>query len=116
MMNTETTRQQKVSKQIQRDIADIFLKEAAPLVKGVLVTVTAVRVSPDLSYAKIYVSIFPFNKNEAIMTTLKENNWMIRKVLGSKIKSQLKIVPEIDFFLDDSLEYIEGIDRAINRE
>lgn len=113
---TESTRQQKVAKQIQRDIADIFLKEAAPLVKGVLVTVTAVRVSPDLSYAKIYVSIFPFNRNAEIMAKLKENNWMIRKVLGSKIKSQLKVVPEIDFFLDDSLEYIEGIDRAINRE
>ncbi len=115
MMNTETTRQQKVSKQIQRDIAEIFQKEAAPVVKGVLTTVTAVRVSPDLSYAKIYVSIFPFERNEAIMAALKENNWLIRKALGTRIKSQLKIVPEIDFFLDDSLEYIEGIDRAINQ-
>ncbi len=116
MNTTESTRQQKVSKQIQKDIADIFLKEAAPLVKGILVTVTAVRVSPDLSYAKIYVSIFPFDRHEEVMKNLSANNWAIRKLLGSKIKSQLKVVPEIDFFLDDSLEYIEGIDRAIKGE
>ncbi len=116
MNTTETTRQQKVSKQIQRDIAEIFQREAAPIVKGILITVTAVRVSPDLSYAKIYVSIFPFDRNEAVMSALKENNWMIRKALGSRIKSQLKVVPEIDFFLDDSLEYIEGIDRAMKQE
>ncbi len=113
---TESTRQQKVSKQIQRDIAEIFQREAAPVVKGILITVTAVRVSPDLSYAKIYVSIFPFERHTEVMKSLKENNWLIRKALGTRIKSQLKVVPEIDFFLDDSLEYIEGIDRAINQE
>lgn len=116
MNNTESTRQQKVSKQIQRDIAEIFQREAAPIVKGILITVTAVRVSPDLSYAKIYVSIFPFAGHEIVMKSLKDNIWMIRKALGTRIKSQLKIVPEIDFFLDDSLEYIEGIDRAMNQE
>lgn len=116
MNNIETTRQQKVSKQIQRDIAEIFQREAAPIVKGILITVTAVRVSPDLSYAKIYVSIFPFDRHQEVMKSLKENIWMIRKALGTRIKSQLKVVPEIDFFLDDSLEYIEGIDRAINQE
>ncbi|MFI3332506.1 MAG: 30S ribosome-binding factor RbfA [Rikenellaceae bacterium] len=116
MSNTETTRQQKVSKQIQRDIAEIFQREAAPIVKGILITVTAVRVSPDLSYAKIYVSIFPFDRHDEVMKSLKDNNWMIRKALGTRIKSQLKVVPEIDFFLDDSLEYIEGIDRAMSQE
>ncbi len=115
MNTTETTRQQKVSKQIQRDIAEIFQKEAAAVVKGILITVTAVRVSPDLSYAKIYVSIFPFERHEAVMAALKENNWLIRRALGTRIKSQLKVVPEIDFFLDDSLEYIEGIDRAMSQ-
>lgn len=115
-MNIESTRQQKVSKQIQRDIAEIFQREAAPIVKGILITVTAVRISPDLSYSKIYVSIFPFNRHEEVMKSLKDNIWMIRKALGTRIKSQLKVVPEIDFFLDDSLEYIEGIDRAISQE
>ncbi|MFR9523336.1 MAG: 30S ribosome-binding factor RbfA [Rikenellaceae bacterium] len=116
MNTTETTRQQKVSKQIQRDVAEIFQREAAAIVKGFLITVTAVRVSPDLSYAKIYVSIFPFERHEQVVASLKDNIWMIRKALGTRIKNQLKVVPEIDFFLDDSLEYIEGIDRAMSQE
>ena len=78
-------------------------------------TVTAVRVSPDFSYAKIYVSIFPFDRNEAVMKALEQNNWFIRRALGQRIRNQLKVIPEIQFFLDDSLEYIEQIDRAIHR-
>ena len=101
----ETTRQQKIAKQIQRDMAEIFQKEGAEIVRGVLVTVTAVRVSPDFSYAKIYV-----------MATLEQHNWFLRRALGQRIRNQLKTVPEIQFFLDDSLEYIEQIDRAMHRE
>lgn len=110
----ETTRQQKIARQIQKDIADIFQKEGAEIVRGTLVTVTAVRVSPDFSYAKIYVSIFPFDRNEAVMKALEQNNWFIRRALGQRIRNQLKVIPEIQFFLDDSLEYIEQIDRAIH--
>ncbi len=111
----ETTRQQKIARQVQKDIADIFQKEGAEIVRGTLVTVTAVRVSPDFSYAKIYVSIFPFDRNEAVMKALEQNNWFIRRALGQRIRNQLKVIPEIQFFLDDSLEYIEQIDRAIHR-
>ena len=107
----ETTRQQKIAKQIQRDMAEIFQKEGAEIVRGVLVTVTAVRVSPDFSYAKIYVSVFPFEQNAAVMATLEQH-----RALGQRIRNQLKTVPEIQFFLDDSLEYIEQIDRAMHRE
>ncbi len=114
-MEIESTRQQKIAKQIQKDIADIFQREFRELFKGILLTVTAVRVSPDFSYSKIYVSVFPFNRNEEVLTLLKRENWAIRKALGGRIKHQLKSVPEIDFFLDDSLEYIENIDKAINR-
>ena len=109
----ETQRQQKVSKQIQKDIAEILQKDAAELVRGVLTTVTTVRISPDLSYAKIYISVFPFDKHEEVLARLKDNNWMIRKALGSRTKHQLRIVPELEFFLDDSLEYIDGITRAL---
>ena len=111
----ETTRQQKVARQIQRDIADIFQKEGAHLVRGLLVTVTTVRVSPDLGYAKIYVSVFPFERNPELLATLEENNWFIRRQLGTRIRNQQKVVPELQFFLDDSLEYIENIDQALNR-
>ena len=110
----ETTRQQKIAKQIQRDMAEIFQKEGAEIVRGVLVTVTAVRVSPDFSYAKIYVSVFPFEQNAAVMATLEQHNWFLRRALGQRILNQLKTV--LSFFLDDSLEYIEQIDRAMHRE
>ncbi len=109
----ESTRQQKIARQIQRDIADIFQKEAAAVVRGAMVTVTTVRVSPDFGYAKIYVSVFPFDKSGAILDGLKSNNWMIRRALGQRIRFQLKIVPELEFFIDDSLEYIENIDNLL---
>ncbi len=111
----ESTRQQKIAKQLQRDLAEILQQDCREIFKGLLLTVTAVRVSPDFGYAKIYVSVFPFERNEEVLTLLSKNNWAIRKALGARIKNQLKIVPEIEFFLDDSLEYIEGIDRAIKR-
>ena len=109
----ESTRQSKVAKQIQKDISDIFSKEGADLVKGAMVTVTAVRMSPDLGYAKIYLSIFPFEKSKAIMDAVTQQEWRIRKALGSRIRNQLRIVPELTFFQDDSLEYIENIDNLL---
>ncbi len=111
----ENTRQQKVAKQIQRDIADILQREGAHLVRGLLVTVTTVRISPDLGYAKVYVSVFPFEQHQALLATLEENNWFIRRQLGQRIRNQLKVVPELQFFIDDSLEYIEHIDEALKR-
>ncbi len=111
----ENTRQQKVAKQIQKDIAEIFQKEGAHLVRGLLVTVTTVRVSPDFGYAKIYVSVFPFERSGELMQTLEQNDWFIRRALGQRIRNQLKNVPEIQFFLDDSLEYIDHIDRALKK-
>lgn len=111
----ETTRQQKVAKQIQKDIAEIFQKEAAHLVRGLLVTVTTVRVSPDFGYAKIYVSVFPFEQHEALLKSLEENNWLLRRELGRRIRNQLKNVPELQFFLDDSLEYIDNIDSLLGK-
>lgn len=110
----ETTRQQKVGKQIQKDISDIFTKEARDLLQGAMVTVTMVRVSPDLSFAKIYLSVFPFEKSDQIMEQLEANNKGIRKALSTRMRNQLKQMPEIDFRLDDSLEYIENIDNLLN--
>ncbi len=111
----ENTRQQKIARQIQKDIADILQKEGAELVRGLLVTVTAVRISPDFNYAKIYLSIFPFDRKDEAMQTLERSNWFIRRSLGRRIRNQLKSVPELQFFVDDSLEYIEHIDEALKR-
>lgn len=112
----ETTRQQKIAKQIQKDVAEIFQKEGAPIVRGSLVTVTAVRVSPDFGYAKIYISVFPFEQSDELMKRLEQQNWFIRRALGQRIRNQLKNVPEIQFFLDDSLEYIDHIEKALKEE
>lgn len=112
----ETTRQQKIAKQIQRDMAEIFQKEGAEIVRGVLVTVTAVRVSPDFSYAKIYVSVFPSNRMPLSWPRWSSTIGSCAGHWVSGFGTRLKTVPEIQFFLDDSLEYIEQIDRAMHRE
>lgn len=111
-----TPRQQKIAKQIQKDIAEIFQKEARDLLRGTLVTVTGVRVSPDFNYAKIYVSVFPFDRVPDTLAVLDKNNWLVRRELGKRIRNQLKNVPEIQFFLDDSLEYIEQIEQALKND
>ena len=105
-----------MARQIQKDVAEILLKEGASLVRGVMASVTTVRVSPDLNYAKIYFSIFSFDKSAEVMRTLEENNWMIRRALGQRIRNQVKSVPELQFFLDDSLEYIANIDTLLKEE
>ncbi|MBP3549259.1 MAG: 30S ribosome-binding factor RbfA [Rikenellaceae bacterium] len=112
----ESTRQAKMARQIQKDVAEILLKEGASLVRGVMASVTTVRVSPDLNYAKIYFSIFPFERSAEVMRTLEENNWLIRRALGQRIRNQVKSVPELQFFLDDSLEYIANIDTLLKEE
>ena len=83
MTENLSMRQQKIARQIQRDMADIFSKEAASFLQGAMVTVTAVRVSPDFGYAKIYVSVFPFEQNAAVMATLEQHNWFLRRALAS---------------------------------
>ena len=113
MEAVQTTRQQKISRQIQRDIAEILQKEGQGIGQGAMVTVTTVRISPDFAYAKVYFSIFPFSRNQEVMASLEKNNWFIRRELGKRIRNQLKIVPELQFFLDDSLEYIENIDTLL---
>ena len=78
-----------------------------------MLSVTAVRVSPDLSYAKIYVSIFPSERVEAVMKSLEEKNKSIRFILGKKVGKQMRIVLELRFFVDDSLDYIDKIDELL---
>lgn len=78
-------------------------------------SVTAVRVSPDLSYARVYVSIFPSERTDTVLATLAEKNKNIRFILGKKIGKQTRIVPELKFFVDDSLDYIEHIDSLLKQ-
>ena len=113
MEQQTTTRQQKIARQIQRDMAEILQRDGAAIAGGSMITVTTVRVSPDFGYAKVYFSIFPFTKSSEVMEALEKNNWLLRRELGKRIRNQLKVVPELQFFLDDSLEYIENIDTLL---
>ncbi|NLA48234.1 MAG: 30S ribosome-binding factor RbfA [Bacteroidales bacterium] len=109
----ESTRQKKVSRLIQKEIAGIFLRKGNEFAPGKMISITRVRISPDLSFAKIYISIFPSNDNKHIMKVVQDHVSRIRYELGHQIKSQLRIVPEIAFFLDDSLDYIDKIDNLL---
>ena len=111
----ENTRQQKIAKQIQRDIAEILQRDLAAALRGTLVTVTTVRVSVDFSYAKIYISVFPFDKAQATLQLIEQNAKLIRGALGNRMRNQVKSIPELQFFIDDSLEYIENIDTLLKK-
>ena len=109
----DSIRQNKVARLIQRDLSEMFQQESKEYTEGAMLSVTAVRVSPDLSYAKIYVSIFPSERVEAVMKSLEEKNKIIRFILGKKVGKQMRIVPELRFFVDDSLDYIDKIDELL---
>jgi ribosome-binding factor A len=109
----ESTRQKKVSRLIQKELADIFLKKGNELAHGKLISITRVRVSPDLSFAKVYISIFPAVNQEEILHSIQETAQKIRFDLGQKVRTQLRIVPEIAFHIDDSLDYIDKIDKLL---
>lgn len=108
-------RAQKLARQIQRDIGEILQRDRSYSVPGVMVSVTVVRVSSDLSFAKIYVSVFPFDCHKEVLAKLKENAWSVRKALAAKMRHQIKSIPEIAFYLDDSLEYADSIETALRK-
>lgn len=109
----ESTRQKKVSRLIQKEIADIFLRKGNEYAPGKLISITKVRVSPDLSFARIYLSIFPSTNINDVLQNVQDHSTRIRFDLGHKVRTQLRIVPDIAFFIDDSLDYIEKIDRLL---
>ena len=110
----ESTRQKKVSRLIQKELADIFIRKGNEISHGNLVSITKVRISPDLSLAKVYLSIFPAKNQADVLKTVQDHNTRIRYDLGQKVRSQLRIVPDLTYFLDDSLDYIDNIDRLLN--
>ena len=111
----ESTRQLKVAREIQREMAEIIRSKGMAAFDGALVSVSGVKISSDLSVAKIYVSIFPSAKADAVMGRLKENVRGLRGELRRAMGKQLRIVPEIIFFLDSSLDYVEHIDELLKK-
>lgn len=108
----DSTRQNKISRLIQKEISDILLK-AGKETRGIMVSVSIVRVSPDLSIAKAYLSVFPSERGEEVVNHLNNNIKSIRFELGNRVRHQLRIIPEVRFYLDDSLDYIEHIDNLL---
>jgi ribosome-binding factor A len=103
-------RQNKVSRLIQKELAAILQKEGRNLFQGAMLTITVVRLSPDLSVAKVYLSIFPSDKTEETMKQIDSQTINLRRLLGYNIKNQVRIIPELKFFSDDSQDYAQRID------
>ncbi|MCD8165444.1 MAG: 30S ribosome-binding factor RbfA [Bacteroides sp.] len=108
----ETTRQSKIARLLQKELSDIFLLQTKAM-SGTLVSVSVVRISPDLSIARVYLSVFPSEKSEEIVKNINMNTKTIRYELGTRVRHQLRIIPELKFFVDDSLDYIEKIDSLL---
>lgn len=110
----ESMRQQKVARLIQKDIGEIFNREGSFLSGGSMITVTKVKVTTDLSLARVYLSIFGPGKNENTIDVINSKKGEIRYKLGNMVKNQLRKVPDLEFFEDDSLDYIENIENLLN--
>ena len=109
----ETNRQKKIAGVLQKDLVDVLQSAARNGVKGVIISVTKVQVTSDLSQAKVYLSIFPNNKRDELLEGIKSNAPLIRHELAQRTKNQLRRVPGLAFFMDDSLDYIENIDASL---
>ncbi|MBR4524034.1 MAG: 30S ribosome-binding factor RbfA [Bacteroidales bacterium] len=110
-----STRQLKVAREIQRDLSEIIRSRGLAAFGGAMVTVSEVRISPDLSIAKVFVSIFPSDRAPQVMKMLEDEKRTLRGELGRKVASQLRIVPEIDFLLDTTLDYAEHIEELLKK-
>ena len=110
----QETRQNKIARLLQKELAEIFQNQTRQT-HGILVSVTRVRISPDLSICTAYLSVFPPAKAEEIIENIRKNEKTIRYELGTKVRHQLRIIPELRFFIDDSLDYIDHIDELLKK-
>lgn len=110
----DTTRQSKIERLIQKELGDIFQRQTQGM-RGVLVSVTHVRISPDLSVATAHLSIFPSERGEELLRNINANVKTVRYELGRRLGKQLRIIPELRFFIDDSLDYIAHIDELLKQ-
>ncbi|MDN3595961.1 MULTISPECIES: 30S ribosome-binding factor RbfA [Zunongwangia] len=113
----ETNRQKKIGGVLQKDLAEIvnnFLRDAG--INGILISVSKVKVTTDLSIAKAYLSVFPQKHAEEILKELNEVKYKIKHEMAMRTKNQLRKMPDLSFFIDDSLEYIENIDKSLQGE
>ena len=110
----QETRQNRIARLLQKELSLIFLSQTR-MMHGVMVSVTRTRVSPDLSICTAYLSVFPSEKGEELLKNIESNIKTIRYELGTRVHNQLRIIPELRFFIDDSLDYIERIDELLKK-
>ncbi len=110
----QETRQNKIARLLQKELSLIFQEQTRSM-HGVMVSVTRVRVSPDLSICTAYLSVFPSERSEEIVANITRNEKQVRYALGTRVRHQLRIIPELRFFVDDSLDYIERIDELLKQ-
>ncbi|MHC2991771.1 ribosome-binding factor A [Pontibacter sp. HJ8] len=110
----ESKRQQKFSRLIQKELAEVFQREVPHLFGGAYISVNTVRVSPDLGLARIYLSVMNASSNEALLQELRVNTKTVRHLLAQRIKSQVRVIPELVFYLDDSAEYAAHMDKIFS--
>ena len=110
----QETRQNRICRLLQKELSLIFQSQTRAM-RGVMVSVTRVRVSPDLSICTAYLSIFPSEKSEELLQNIQRNTSQIRYELGTRVRNQLRIIPELRFFIDDSLDYIERINELLQK-
>ncbi len=111
----ESTRVDKVSKLLQRDLGEILQREAQGSLRGKLVTVTEVRLTPNLEIAKVFLSIFPSEHGQVVVKEIQQHTAHYRNLLGQRIRHQLRIVPELQFILDESMDKLERIDELLKK-
>jgi ribosome-binding factor A len=109
----ESTRQQKVARLIQKELSNILIREGVNIYGRIMVSVTVVRMSPDLSVAKLYLSIFGTDKKKDVIKALDEAKGKLRYMLGQSMKGQMRVVPELIFYIDDSVDYFQKIDTLL---
>ena len=111
----ESKRQQKFAGVIQQDLAAIFQRDGINLLPNTLITITKVRVTPDLAIARVFLSFFNNNNKQVALNTIKQHASEIRYKLGARIKDQVRIIPQLEFFIDDTSEYVERMDRIFDK-
>jgi ribosome-binding factor A len=114
-MTTETKRQKQVAGLLNEELNDIFRRMNLLMIEGGMISVSAVKVTPDLFEARVYLSMFQIKDTQAALLRFEEKNKEIRKELGTRVRHQLRSIPELKFFIDDTLDYVFKMEELFNK-
>jgi len=111
----ETKRQKQVARMLEEELNEIFRKKGWNIIGKGMLSISRVKVTPDLAEAKIYLSMFQIDDKDALLEKIERNGWEVRKELGARIKNNVRKIPELTFFDDDTLEYVSKIEEVLER-